>query len=569
MQHNPFDLDTTLQTLLDHPASPWRLDACGVTRTARAIPALLHPQAYIPTTPLARVILLGGLSGRLGDTMLACQALDAYLNAGAQRRAAVALSAVPCANPDGLRLQVAPENGAGGLPSLGYPPEGQFYDDAHNPEQRYLWRWIGLQAPDLVLEIQAGERVAWRASTAAASLGAALHATDMSPADALLPALSSGQPNGLGAIPGLCLSTPPDALASELERLWNLLERLSVSPARRVLDMRRAHTPREIARLLAGVYGHSLEPVVYTQGMAIEGRLWLHRLDTTGPDPVPEIVQLVEPYVSGAKAMFDDKAAAHLLAGITWALDLAEMTGDPRYADLLISVAERYRPGVDGGAPPPSDPDFRTEDMCMNGALLGRAFRLTGRTRYVDLLTTFLLDAPNQQADGLFWHSRSAPYYWGRGNGFAALGFCETLTYLPGEHPSREALVTKHQRHLDALLQRQHASGMFPQVLDVPGSYLEFTVTCMIAYAIARGLRLGWLDASYRPALALAWQGVTERIDDTGGVVDACTNTGVQRSVRDYLDRPAIFGRDDRSGAMALWFATEMMQLQNDTQHTA
>jgi rhamnogalacturonyl hydrolase YesR len=568
MQPNSFDLDAALQALLAHPASPWRLDACGVTRAASAIPALLHPHAYVPTTSSARVVLVGGLSGRGDDTRLACQALEAYINAGASRLGTIALSAVPCANPDGLRFQVAPENGAGGNPSLGYPPAGHFYDDAHNPEQRYLWRWIGLQAPDLVLEIQAGERVVWRASSAAASLGTAMQATDMSPDDTLVAALGKGQPNGLGAIPGVCLSTPPEALAGQLERLWGILERPSSSSARQALETRRARTPRAIAHLLASVYGHTLDPVVYTQGMAIEGRLWLHRLDPAGPDPLPEIVQLVEPYVSGAKAMFDDNAAAHLLAGITWALDLAEMTGDQRYADLLISVAERYRPGVDGGAPPPSDPDFRTEDMCMNGALLGRAFRLTGRTRYVDLLTTFLLDASTQQADGLFWHSRSAPYYWGRGNGFAALGFCETLTYLPVDYPSRQALVATHVRHLNALLHRQHASGMFPQVLDVPGSYLEFTATCMIGYAIARGLRLGWLDGSYRPALALAWQGVTERIDDTGGVVDACTNTGVQRSVRDYLDRPAIFGRDDRSGAMALWFAIEMMRLQGDAQYT-
>jgi hypothetical protein len=64
----------------------------------------------------------------------------------------------------------------------------------------------------------------------------------------------------------------------------------------------------------------------------------------------------------------------------------------------------------------------------------------------------------------------------------------------------------------------------------------------------------------------LAWQGVTERLDQDGGIVDACTNTGVQSSVRDYLDRPAIFARDDRSGAMALWFATEMMQLEHHEQ---
>ena len=43
--------------------------------------------------------------------------------------------------------------------------------------------------------------------------------------------------------------------------------------------------------------------------------------------------------------------------------------------------------------------------------------------------------------------------------------------------------------------------------------------------------------------------------------MDCCTNTGVQESLQAYLDRPAIFGRDDRGGAMALWFALEMEQL--------
>jgi hypothetical protein len=54
---------------------------------------------------------------------------------------------------------------------------------------------------------------------------------------------------------------------------------------------------------------------------------------------------------------------------------------------------------------------------------------------------------------------------------------------------------------------------------------------------------------------------VSERIDDGGNVVDACASTGVQQSVKDYLNRPAIFGLDDRSGSMALWFAVEMERL--------
>jgi len=569
MEHHSIPVNATLQALAARAADVWTLDACGVTRSQTPMPALVHRDAYAPTTPRTRLLLVGGLSGRPADVTLAYNVLEAYVGAGDRLGQTLALSAVPCANPDGLALGVGPENGAGGRPENGYPPLEQFFYEPHNPERRYLWRWAGLQAPDLLLEVRAGETVAWEASATAMTLAPALHATLVTPSDSFLAALGADlanglAPNGLGPIPGLRLTTPPAALAAQLNRLWSLLPgtaTLRSSPARHQLEARRARSPLQVARSLAAVYGHTLEPVVYTQGMAISGRLRLSRLDSTYEDPIPSIVHLVEPYVSGEVRMFDTSASTAALAGLLWGLQLAEVTRDRRYADLIISVAERYHPGADGGAPPPSDPDYRTEDMFMNGAMLGRAFQLSGERRYVDLLTRFLLTAHTQQQDGLFWHSRSTPYYWGRGNGFALLGFSETLSFLPTDHPDHATLLGMHVRHLAALRQRQLPSGMFGQVLNVAGSYQEFTVTCMLGYAMARAVRRGWLDASYRPTIDLAWQGVAERIDNAGGLVDCCTNTGVQENLQAYLDRPAIFGRDDRGGAMALWFAIEMEQL--------
>jgi rhamnogalacturonyl hydrolase YesR len=194
-------------------------------------------------------------------------------------------------------------------------------------------------------------------------------------------------------------------------------------------------------------------------------------------------------------------------------------------------------------------------------AILGRAFRQSGNQKYLEVMKKFLLESKVQQENGLFWHCRSAPYFWSRGNGFAALGFAEALTYLPQDDPQRDALLAMHLKHLEALREIQQPSGMYWQMLDVPGSYQEFTSTCMIGYAMARGLRRGWLDSSFRDSAELAWQGVSERIDDEGKVVDACISTGVQQSVKEYLDRPAVFGLDDRSGALALWFAVEMERL--------
>ena len=529
----------------------WEAGYWGVARGTQGIPALLHHDAYQTVSTRTRVLLLSGFSGSDEDVSIAMRAIGLYRDAGPSVRDMVALSAAPCVNPEG-----------NGDQSAGFPPADGFFFDPEQPESRYLWRWVCFQAPGLALEVKAGESASWQANAAAAGLGAALGTDPMGQDGTLLAAIGSGNPDNLGPIPGLRLTTTPEQLPSELDRLWSAIGSLGaqerLSPARRVLDARRQRSYLDVARTLAAVYGHELDPVNYTQGVGISGRLRLARLDPESESPSGEIAALVSSRMSCDTPWFGVNPGGANLAGLIWAGELAEATGDDRYSRLIVDVAGRYRPGEGDGAPPPCDPDFRTEDMFMAGAMLGRAFRQTGESRYLDLLVKFLLDAGIQQENGLFWHCRSGPFFWGRGNGFAALGLTETLTYLPEDHPDRGALAGMCRMLLDALVRVQTPSGMLLQLLDFPGSYQEHTSTSMFGYSLARGLRLGWLDASYVPALESAWQGVSERVDDQGNVVDGCTGTGVQTSVKEYLDRPAIFGFDDRTGSMALWFAVEM-----------
>jgi rhamnogalacturonyl hydrolase YesR len=203
--------------------------------------------------------------------------------------------------------------------------------------------------------------------------------------------------------------------------------------------------------------------------------------------------------------------------------------------------------------------------MFMTGAMLGRAYRISGDAKYADLLATFLLDGGDvQEANGLFRHARSAPFYWSRGNGFAALGYPEALTYLPADHPARETLLERHRRHLNALMRVQQTLGTFGELVDLPGAWGELTSTSMVGYALARGLRLGWLlsddAAGYSAGLMACWRALSERIDENGGVVDGCISTGVMPDTRAYLNRTAVNGHDDRTGSLALWFACEMAQ---------
>ena len=525
------------------------------------IPALIDRNAYSAETSRIRILLVGGLSGIEADVDMALHALELFAGGGDALSLRIALSAVPCANPDGLRLGVAPSNGSGGNPSGVYPPDGKFYYDPEDPEKRYLWRWICFQAPDLVLELESGESVEWEINQAAQSLAPGLAAKTISGQQSLLSALGTGQPDGLGTIPGIKLTASDEQLPRELSRLFSMLRQLDVltsSHARHALDARRNRSKTEIASVLANVYGRTFEPVVYTQGVPISGRLRLHQLEPGNKNPATDIVQLVKGFTAGG---VPPEIVPSALASLVWADELSEATGDSRYSSLVIEAADRFESRGDGSAPKPCDPDFRTEDMFMSSSILGRAFKLTGDTKYADILANFIISGKIQQTHGLFWHCRQAAYYWGRGNGFAAMGLAETLTYLQPDHSDRRTITTMYVRLIDSLRKLQHQSGMLNNVLDIQGSYLEFTATCMMGYSMARGVRLGFLSDDFRPAVDLAWNGVAERLDDLGNVVDGCASTGVQKNVREYLDRPAIFGFDDRSGGMALWFAVEMERL--------
>jgi len=554
-----FDLEAAIASLAEREPARWQRDACGITRMETPIPALVDREAHSPECSRHRILLIGGFSG---EQLYVDLALSAATLLGASPD--IALSLIPCANPDGLHLGVGPDNGSGGNPSLGYPPDGGFYDDERDPESRYLWRWVGFLAPDLVIEVCHGAAEGWESTESTTGIGLALSAGVLGPSDSMLAALATGAPSGLAPIPGLRLTATDDSLEGQIAAFVAELAKRPLpapSPARKELDARRSRSPLDVAELMASQYGYSLDPVVYTQGVAISGRLRVAELTGSVENTSADVVAAMEPLLQAQDGIVADGAGGSALAGLVWCDELSRATGDARYSDGLIATADRFR-DVSGDLPPaPCDPDYRTEDMFFAAAILGRAFALTNDMAYIDILTKFLLDAKVQQSNGLFWHARSVPYFWGRGNTFAALGFTEALTYVPEDHPDRAELLAIHVRHLDALAACQRPSGMLMEVLDAPGSYQEHTATGMFGYAVARGLRLGWLDDRHRPLLDLAWRGVSERISLDGGLVDGCTSTGPQPDLRAYLDRKAEFGRDDRTGALALWFAVEMERL--------
>ena len=314
------------------------------------------------------------------------------------------------------------------------------------------------------------------------------------------------------------------------------------------------------AKILADAHGHRLErPVVYTQGVSLTARIILAELDETYPDPRAEIRDITAEYVDDPDNVFDASDGTANYAGVNWASMLAD---DARYRNLMLATADRFLANDDDGFPSVLDRDFRVEDMFFAGTVLQRATDLTGDAQYVDLAADFVLECADRllQPNDIYWHCLSSPYFWGRGNGFAALGFAETLVGYQGE--KRDRLIARHVQHLNGLKAVQDAdSGMWRQVVDVEDSYTEHSSTSMIGISIALGIRHGWLPIDdWGDVLANAWRGASDGIDAQGGTRRVCVGTGPLDSLNEYLIRDSVTGLDDRGGAMALWFAVEMIR---------
>ena len=522
---------------------PSLVSAAGVTRDETPLLTLENPSPFDPSRPERRIVLVGGLEG---DPDAAARiVLDAVrwfkAEASDEQRARWTVSALPTAHPSPA---------AAGRPG-GFPPVDGFFDDPDRPESRYVWRWVTYQAPDLVVEVRAGDERRIRGRAAGESSG------DGMPAGSLAAALAdpASQP-GLGPVDTLLVTArASDGAAVMREALARAPDR--PSPLRGVLAARSAREPLAPARVLARRYP-ATPSISYIPALA-----WVHTLRLAALDGDAslrgKVLEQVGPWLSGARPLFGERIGLAAAAGTMVFSELARSPGVGRGASLRLAAEgvalarEETAPGV------PRRGSGWSDDLFLGTIAAVSADDPDGLAAAVRLVTAYA--ARLQQPDGLFHHDADAPAAWGRGNGFAALGLSELLTVLPPDHPDRGRLLDVHRRHLAAMRDRQAPDGMWTQVVDEPGSYRETSVTAMTLTAMARGLRLGRLDASYRPVVDRAWRALLAHVADDGTLVDVCIGTGAGATRRHYLDRPAVNGPDDRGGAMVLGAALEYHRL--------
>jgi len=110
--------------------------------------------------------------------------------------------------------------------------------------------------------------------------------------------------------------------------------------------------------------------------------------------------------------------------------------------------------------------------------------------------------------------------FWGRADGWYAMGLVDALDYFPANHPKRAALLAILNRLAVAIANYQDKStGVWYQVLDKAGqkdNYLESSASCMFVYTLAKGVREGYLPAKYQAVAQKGYDGIIKQFIETG-----------------------------------------------------
>jgi unsaturated rhamnogalacturonyl hydrolase len=108
-----------------------------------------------------------------------------------------------------------------------------------------------------------------------------------------------------------------------------------------------------------------------------------------------------------------------------------------------------------------------------------------------------------------------SPNFWGRAMGWYGMGLVDALEFYPANHPGRDSLLQILKRTATAIQKYQDpVSGCWYQILDKPkgkGNYLEASASSMFVYALAKGVRLGYLPATYLPVAEKGFKGITKQ----------------------------------------------------------
>jgi rhamnogalacturonyl hydrolase YesR len=243
-------------------------------------------------------------------------------------------------------------------------------------------------------------------------------------------------------------------------------------------------------------------------------------------------------------------------------------TGDPRYRDAMVKMAEGFQwklldkrfPHADDMAlgqtyldlyrmqpdslrkadtqaimdrlvVRPDDPAkllwWWCDALFMAPPVLARMSAITGDPKYLNTMDKEWWETSASLYDsGEHLYFRDSRYFtqkqangqkifWARGNGWVMGAFAKVLEVMPEDYPSRPKYIAQYREMAGRIASIQGPDGLWrsglldPEAYDLP----EVSGSAFFTYSLAWGINHGLLDrAKYGPVVARAWAGMLNHI---------------------------------------------------------
>ena len=224
---------------------------------------------------------------------------------------------------------------------------------------------------------------------------------------------------------------------------------------------------------------------------------------------------------------------------------LYKTTGDQKYKTALLSLVDQMKSQ-------PRTPEggywhkqIYPNQMWLDGLYMAQPFMAEYAHEFKDISwfddivhqLTLCYELTVDKRSGLLYHAwdqskaqkwsnpvtGQSPHFWSRATGWYLMAIVDVLDDLPADHPGRKGLIKILNNVSQALLKvRDRQTGLWYQVLDMggkEGNYLEASGSLMFVYSFAKGVRMGYLDASFRKVAESSFEGAMKqfvKVNDAG-----------------------------------------------------
>ncbi len=265
-----------------------------------------------------------------------------------------------------------------------------------------------------------------------------------------------------------------------------------------------------------------------------------------------------------------------------------ENTGDRRYLDSIGELVETlktdYPTNSYGGFwHMKSHPNQMWVDgLFMAGPLCARYSVVSGKKEFGDTAihqARLMYENMRDKKDNLLYHGWDdskqiswadketglSAHKWGRALGWFAVATVDILEILGTDYKDADILLGYVKEIFEALSRVQRKNGFWCQIVDMPedeNNWDESSCTSLIAYSMAKAVRLGFIDKKYFENVKKAYNALIDSLEtrEDGELVlkNVCAGTNIDEGTYEhYINREKV-ENDMHGGGAFLLLCAEM-----------